>query len=113
MPVAYKWSFAVENVDRGVANDTLVLILLIIDLHRRASRDRLSPHLYPFYFLDQLVLENLSLSLVLMPLAPLGVALGHWLVRRSEPGFYYRAISVFLVVLGAILIIRSLSGQTH
>lgn len=69
--------------------------------------------LVPFYFLDQLVLENLSLSLVLMPLAPLGVALGHWLVRRSEPGFYYRAISVFLVVLGVILIIRSLSGQTH
>lgn len=69
--------------------------------------------LVPYYFLDQLVFENLSLSLVLMPLAPLGVGLGHWLVRRSEPGFYYRAISVFLVMLGAILIIRSLSGQTH
>ena len=48
-----------------------------------------------------------------VPLAPLGVWLGHWLVKRSEPAFYYRVISVFLVVLGVILIIRSLSGQSH
>ena len=69
--------------------------------------------LVPFYFLDQLVVANLTLSLVLMPLAPLGVAVGHWLVRRSDAAFYYRVISVFLVVLGAILILRSLAGSFH
>ena len=66
--------------------------------------------LVPYWALDQLVLENLTLSLVLMPLAPLGVAVGHRLVKRSEAGFYYRVISVFLVVLGAILVLRGLAG---
>ena len=67
--------------------------------------------LVPYYFLDQLVIQNLALSLVLMPLAPLGVKVGHWLVQRSEPGFYYRVISVFLVVLGVVLIYRALAGS--
>ncbi len=66
--------------------------------------------LVPYYFLDQLVLQNLLLSLVLMPLAPIGVAIGHRLVKRSEAGFYYRVISVCLVLLGAILVLRGLRG---
>jgi uncharacterized membrane protein YfcA len=66
--------------------------------------------LVPYWALDQLVLQNLALSLVLMPLAPLGVAVGHRLVKRSEAGFYYRVISVFLVLLGAILVVRAIAG---
>jgi hypothetical protein len=38
------------------------------------------------------------------------VALGHRLVKRSEAGFYYRVISVFLIVLGVVLIARALAG---
>jgi uncharacterized membrane protein YfcA len=64
--------------------------------------------LIPYYLLDQLAPGNLSLSLVLMPLAPLGVALGHRLVKRTEAALYYRLISVFLVVLGTLLIYRGL-----
>lgn len=66
--------------------------------------------LVPYWALDQLVLDNLVLSLVLMPLAPVGVALGHRLVRRSQADFYYRVISVLLVVLGVVLIGRALAG---
>ncbi|MEM0952880.1 MAG: sulfite exporter TauE/SafE family protein [Pseudomonadota bacterium] len=66
--------------------------------------------LMPYWALDQLPLENLALSLVLMPLAPLGVAVGHLLVKRSEAGFYYRVISVFLVLLGVVLVWRGLQG---
>jgi uncharacterized membrane protein YfcA len=65
--------------------------------------------LVPYYSLGQLALENLVLSLVLMPLAPLGVKIGHWLVLRSEPGFYYRVISFFLVVVGARLLWAALA----
>ena len=53
--------------------------------------------LFPYYFLGQLQFDNLLLSLVLVPLAPLGIALGHWLVRHIEPATYYRVISFFLV----------------
>jgi uncharacterized membrane protein YfcA len=66
--------------------------------------------LAPYYYLDQLVLENLLLSLVLMPLAPISVAIGHRLVKRSEAGFYYRVISLCLIVLGTLLVLRGLRG---
>ena len=60
--------------------------------------------LFPYYSLGQFGVENLLLSLVLMPLAPLGVKIGHYLVRKSEPAFYYRVISFFLVVVGLRLL---------
>jgi uncharacterized membrane protein YfcA len=60
--------------------------------------------LVPYYALGQFTSENLLYSLVLVPLAPLGVKLGHVLVRRSEAAFYYRVISFFLIVLGAKLL---------
>ena len=43
-------------------------------------------------------------SLALVPLAPLGVKLGHRLVLRSDPGFYYRVISFFMAVVGIKLL---------
>ncbi|GAB5450151.1 MAG: sulfite exporter TauE/SafE family protein [Halioglobus sp.] len=60
--------------------------------------------LVPYYALGQFSADNLLYSLVLVPLAPIGVKLGHYLVQRSEPAFYYRVISFFLVVLGAKLL---------
>jgi uncharacterized membrane protein YfcA len=54
--------------------------------------------------LGQFDRDNLLASLVLVPLAPLGVRIGHYLVRRSSPGFYYRVISFFLMLLGAKLL---------
>ena len=66
--------------------------------------------LLPYYALDQLAFANLTLSLVLMPLAPLGVMIGHRLVKRSEAGFYYRVISLALVLLGVVLVVRALRG---
>ena len=62
--------------------------------------------LVPYAMLGQFDRDNLLASLVLVPLAPLGVRLGHYLVRRSSPGFYYRVISFFLAVLGIYLIYR-------
>ena len=64
--------------------------------------------LFPYYWLDQLILHNLTLSLVLMPLAPIGVMIGHWLVKRTEPRAYYGIIGFFLVVLGAVLLWQGL-----
>jgi len=65
--------------------------------------------LVPYYQLDQLGVGNLALSLVLLPLAPLGVKLGHWAVRRSDPVFYYRVISFFLLLVGGKLLWEGLS----
>jgi uncharacterized membrane protein YfcA len=66
--------------------------------------------LVPYYYLGQFSSENLVYSLALVPLAPLGVKLGHWLVLRSEPDFYYRVISFFMLVVGAKLLYDGATG---
>ena len=66
--------------------------------------------LVPYYYLGQFNSENLFYSLVLVPLAPLGVKLGHYLVLRAEPGLYYRIISIFMVVVGAKLLYDGATG---
>jgi uncharacterized membrane protein YfcA len=60
--------------------------------------------LIPYYLLGQFTADNLLYSLVLVPLAPLGVKLGHFLVKRSTSSFYYTVISFFLIVVGAKLL---------
>jgi uncharacterized membrane protein YfcA len=64
--------------------------------------------LYPYYLLGQFDTDNLLYSLVLMPLAPVGVRIGHWLVQRSPSHVYYRIIAVFLVCVGVKLIVDGL-----
>ncbi|RLQ21519.1 sulfite exporter TauE/SafE family protein [Seongchinamella sediminis] len=66
--------------------------------------------LVPYAMLGQFSSDNLLYSLVLVPLAPLGVKLGHYLVKISEPTFYYRVISVFLLVLGGKLLWDGVAG---
>ncbi|MEO0438207.1 MAG: sulfite exporter TauE/SafE family protein [Pseudomonadota bacterium] len=63
-----------------------------------------------YYALDLFARENLVLALVLMPIAPLGVLFGRFLVRRSPAGVYYRVISIFLVLVGAKLLYDGVIG---
>ena len=64
----------------------------------------------PYAMLGQFNTENLLYALVLVPLAPLGVRLGHHLVTRFDPTTYYRVISFFLVVVGAKLLWNGIGG---
>lgn len=59
--------------------------------------------LVPYYALGQFTTGNLMYSLVLVPLAPLGVKFGHYLVKRSTSTFYYKVVSIALVLVGAKL----------
>ncbi|PLW83415.1 hypothetical protein CWI75_07105 [Kineobactrum sediminis] len=65
--------------------------------------------LVPYYALGQFNTTNLLYSLVLVPLAPVGVKLGHYLVKRSNPEIYYGVISFFLVILGLRLLWNGVS----
>ncbi|TGD74712.1 sulfite exporter TauE/SafE family protein [Mangrovimicrobium sediminis] len=60
--------------------------------------------LVPYTLLGQFSTTNLLYSAVLVPLAPLGVKLGHFLVRRSSPGFYYQVINLCLLAVGLKLL---------
>lgn len=58
----------------------------------------------PYALLGQLELSNLSVSLVLAPLAPLGIALGAWLHHRVSEQLFFRFTYAALLVIGARLI---------
>lgn len=60
--------------------------------------------LVPYYLLGQFSSENLLYSLALVPLAPVGVLAGRYLVERTEPRLYYGIISGFLALVGARLL---------
>ncbi len=60
--------------------------------------------LVPYYALGQFTADNLLYSLVLVPLAPVGVKVGHYLVRRSTSSFYYKLVSFCLLVIGVRLL---------
>lgn len=60
--------------------------------------------LVPYAALGQLRLSNLLTSLVLLPLAPIGVRLGVWLQKRISDKVFYRLIHILLAATGIKLV---------
>ena len=60
--------------------------------------------LLPYGWLGQLSAANLVTSLVLAPLAPIGVYTGVWLHRRVSDRFFFRLMYVLLFVVGCKLL---------
>ena len=61
--------------------------------------------LVPFWWLGQLNLNNMATSLVLMPLVPVGLALGLWIQRRLSPAMFYKVVLVLLALTGVKLVV--------
>ena len=66
--------------------------------------------LIPYGYLGQLTLDNLATSLILAPLAPLGIWLGLKLHSRVNEAWFYRVIYFFLIIAGVKLTIDGLTG---
>jgi uncharacterized membrane protein YfcA len=58
----------------------------------------------PYAWLGQLDLSNLTISLVLAPLAPLGIALGAYLHQRIDETWFFRVVYTSLLLIGCKLI---------
>jgi uncharacterized membrane protein YfcA len=58
----------------------------------------------PYAFLGQINLENLYISLILLPLAPLGVYFGAFLTNRVTQDFFYNFSHLCLILAGIKLI---------
>lgn len=58
----------------------------------------------PYAWLGQFDQSNLLTSLVLVPLAPVGVRLGYYLLHKVSETFIYRLCYFFLLVVGAKLL---------
>lgn len=60
--------------------------------------------LVPYTYLGQFDASTLLTSLLLAPLAPIGVRVGYYLVHRLEPDVIFRAIYILLFVSGVRLL---------
>ncbi len=58
----------------------------------------------PYMYLGQLGTENLMTSLILVPLAPVGIAMGAYLHDRINPETFYKVIYGSLLLVGMKLI---------
>jgi hypothetical protein len=65
--------------------------------------------LIPYSFLGQFSGENLVTSLLLSPLAPLGMWLGIWLHRRIDERLFYQTVYLMLAVVGLKLLYDGLA----
>ncbi|WP_279305898.1 sulfite exporter TauE/SafE family protein [Pokkaliibacter plantistimulans] len=57
-----------------------------------------------YLWLGQLNATNLATSLILLPLAPVGIWLGYWLLNKISQAVFYRFIFYFLFATGIKLI---------
>ena len=62
--------------------------------------------LIPYTLLGQFDGTNLLTSLVLIPLAPIGVRLGYFLLHKVSEALVYRICYFFLMVIGLKLFIE-------
>lgn len=58
----------------------------------------------PYYWLGQWTADNLLTSLVLLPLAPVGVFLGRYLHDRVDDDLFFRVVHASLFVIGVKLL---------
>lgn len=66
--------------------------------------------LIPYAWLGQLGTENLATSLVLFPLAPIGIKLGRWLLERVNGVAFYRIMYGLLLATGIKLLSEGFPG---
>lgn len=66
--------------------------------------------LVPYYMLGLFSLEGVGKSLWLLPVAPVGILLGHWLLQRFETERFYKLSYAMLAVIGVKLIADAITG---
>lgn len=83
-----------QRLDKTIFVGTMAVLLIIINYIK----------LVPYYFLGQLNGDNLSVSLVLAPLAPLGAWMGIKLHDRVNEKLFYNLAYFFLFITGIKLL---------
>ena len=58
----------------------------------------------PYAMLGQFDRENLTTSLILIPIAPIGVLFGAWLVKRIDQTLFYRILYALIFSVGLKLL---------
>jgi hypothetical protein len=91
-----------QQLEKRVFVGTTVIFFAIINAVK----------LVPYFWLGLFDARNLLTSLVLLPLAPLGIFAGVWLVKRIRQDLFYRICYAMLAVVGAKLLFDGLRAWT-
>jgi uncharacterized membrane protein YfcA len=92
-----------QKLDKAVLVGTTVIFFAVINAVK----------LVPYFWLGLFDPANLLTSLALVPLAPFGIWLGVWLMRRLSQDLFYRLAYAMLAIVGAKLLwdgARGLAG---
>lgn len=89
-----------QRLDKRVLVGTTVIFFAVINVVKVA----------PYAWLGLFDARNLSTSLLLAPLAPLGIWIGVWLMGRLSEAVFYRICYALLLVVGVRLLADGLSG---
>ena len=83
-----------QKLNKTVYVSTMTLVFFIINTIK----------LFPYYYLDQLIISNLKISLILSPFAPISIYLGYFLHKKINEEMFYFFIYFFLGIGGIKLI---------
>ncbi len=89
-----------QRLEKTTLMGTMVMFFLFINYVK----------LIPYTYLDLFTPLNLMTSLVLMPIAPLGVKLGYWLLHKVSESLVYKILYLFLFILGVKMIVEGTTG---
>lgn len=87
-----------QKLDRKVYAGTAVMFFAVLNAVK----------LIPYTFLGLLDTTNLTTSLILIPLAPLGIFLGFWINRKLSNALFYKIIYAAIFLVGLRLIYQGL-----
>jgi len=83
-----------QRLDKTVYMGTLAIFYTYVNYAK----------IIPYWWLDQFHITNLSTSLVLLPVVPVGIFIGLWIQKRIDDVIFYRAIMTLLFLTGIKLL---------
>ena len=73
-------------------------------LFENLPTNKINFELIPYFFLGQLAPSYMVISLILLPLAPIGIIIGYYLHKKISEKIFYKFIYIFLAIGGIKLI---------
>lgn len=83
-----------QGLEKRIYAGTAVMFFFVVNFVK----------LLPYAMLGQFDKTNLTTSLVLIPLAPIGVLIGVWLLKRIDQQLFYRILYGLIFVVGVKLL---------
>ncbi|SFM16497.1 sulfite exporter TauE/SafE family protein [Halopseudomonas yangmingensis] len=88
-----------QRLDKTLLMGTIAVFFAVVNLAKLPA----------YVYLGQFDTSNLLASLVLLPLAPIGVRLGFWMLQHSNEQLIYRLCYLFLMITGLRLLYQGVS----